>query len=400
MPDVDDHLAEQPDHDAEGHVPHERVLGPQRHLGRRVGDGEEQPDDQQGPDQSELLAEHREDEVGVRLGQVAPLLRRPPDPLAGPPAGGQRVQTVGRLPAGVEVVLERVDEVGQPLASLGARAGQVERHHPDDRAGEDEEPARRPDDPQHREQDREEHQRGAEVAAEHDEHDRREHARHHRDHHVVQLVEATLLERVDVGRPEHERQLGDLRGLDRQRPHAEPVGVAVDRDAQTGHLDQGEQHQRDGQPGPGEPAQGGVRQARGDPGGRDAQRHPHQLAPHDGVGVVVDPEGADARGAQHHDQADGEQQRRGAQQEVVRRERPVQGRAQGGPPGGGEPRRPAPASRPAWEAAPGTVTAGVVGVQGGHPAHLLDPLVVRCCYCVPPPARRRTAAAKASPRAA
>src|SRR3712207_8591290 len=52
----------------------EGVLGRHGDPRRGVGDGQEQDDDQQRPDQAELLAQHREDEVGVGLRQVAPLL--------------------------------------------------------------------------------------------------------------------------------------------------------------------------------------------------------------------------------------------------------------------------------------------------------------------------------------
>ena len=102
--DVDHHLAEQPDHDAEGDVADERVLGAAGDPDRGVGDGEEEPDHQQRADQPELLAEHGEDEVGVGLGKVAPLLLAGADALAEPAAAGEREETVGGLPAGVVVV--------------------------------------------------------------------------------------------------------------------------------------------------------------------------------------------------------------------------------------------------------------------------------------------------------
>ena len=164
--DVDHHLAEQPDHDAEGHVADERVGGVGGDPDRGVGDGEEQADHQQGADQAELLAEHREDEVGVGLGQLAPLLLAGADALAEPAAARQRVEAVGGLPAGVVVVLERVDEGGDALEPLGVGGGQEDREHADDRDAEGEEPGRRADHPEHAEQDREQHQRGAEVPAE------------------------------------------------------------------------------------------------------------------------------------------------------------------------------------------------------------------------------------------
>ena len=51
---------------------------------------------QQRADQAELLAEHREDEVGVRLGQAAPLLLAGADALAEQAAARHREQAVRR----------------------------------------------------------------------------------------------------------------------------------------------------------------------------------------------------------------------------------------------------------------------------------------------------------------
>ena len=116
--DVDHHLHGEPDRDAGRHVAHERVLGAQRDPDPGVGDGQEEREHQQGADQAELLAEHGEDEVGVGLGQGAPLLLAGRDALAEDAAARHREQPVRRLPAGALVVLERVGEVGQPLQPL------------------------------------------------------------------------------------------------------------------------------------------------------------------------------------------------------------------------------------------------------------------------------------------
>src|SRR3546814_10795998 len=57
---------------------------------------------------------------------------------------------------------------------------------------------------------------------------------------------------------------------------------------------------------------------------------PHQLSLHHRVGVAVLPIGVDARCGEHHDQADGQQQRGGTQEQVVGRQRTVQRTSQGG----------------------------------------------------------------------
>ena len=124
-------------------------------------------------------------------------------------------------------------------------------------------------------------------------------------------------------------------------PETEPVLVAVALDAE--ERGEQQQHQRDREARVGEPPDPAVRQPAGDPGERQAEQHPDQLATDHGVGVaVVDLVGVDAAGAEHHDQPDGEQQRGGAEQQVVRRQRPVQGGAERTEPGPRPDRGPAP----------------------------------------------------------
>ena len=109
-----------------------------------------------------------------------------------------------------------------------------------------------------------------------------------------------------------------------ERAEGQPVAVAVDLEAEAG-LGEREQHHRR----PAAPARPAARSSRC--GSRlasqahgQADQHPGQLLEEDVVAAVVDPVGVDARGAQHHHQADGEQQRGRAEQQVVRRQRPVE----------------------------------------------------------------------------
>ena len=64
------------------------------------GEQREQREDGERADEPELLADDREDEVVVRLGQPRPLLPALPQAEAPPAAGGQRPERVQRLPAG------------------------------------------------------------------------------------------------------------------------------------------------------------------------------------------------------------------------------------------------------------------------------------------------------------
>ena len=60
-----------------------------------VGEEREHQDDDEGADQSHLLAEDGEDEVGVRVGDVHPLLSAGPEPDAEPASRAERDQATG-----------------------------------------------------------------------------------------------------------------------------------------------------------------------------------------------------------------------------------------------------------------------------------------------------------------
>ena len=82
---------------------------------------------------TQLLADDRENEVGVRLGQVEDLLHRLPEPAAEEPARPQRDLPLDRLKARPAGVRPRVEKGRQPRPPVG-RA---------DRVQEDEESCRR-----------------------------------------------------------------------------------------------------------------------------------------------------------------------------------------------------------------------------------------------------------------
>ena len=218
---------------------------------------------------------------------------------------------------------------GDPVHALAAGPGQGEGDDAHDAQAQGEEAGRGADHPEHPEQDREQHEGGAQVAAEDDQAGGQQQSRHDRHHRLVQAAEPAVLVGVDVGRPQDQGELGDLRRLDDDRPEGQPVLVAVALHAEErGHQ---QQRQREEVARPGEPADPPVRQPRRDPRAREPEHHPHQLLGHDVVGVAaVEAVGVHAGGAQHHDQPDRQQQRRGPEQQVVRRERPVERVAQRG----------------------------------------------------------------------
>ncbi len=198
-----------------------------------------------------------------------------------------------------------------------------------------------------------------------------------------QSPEHLLLAGVQVGAPQDDRQLGQLGGLDGHRAERQPVAVAVDGEAERG-AGEVDQHHRRQQRRPGEDPQHPVRQPRGDERDGQRQQHPGQLLEEDVVAVAEDPVGVDARGAEHLHQPDGQQQRRGAQQQVVRRERPVEHVADG-PADPGEPSLDRPALLPcrgghAVSSLPSGCRAGrpvLTGRGGGVPTPRRHPRVRR-----------------------
>ena len=111
--DVDHGLGDQPGGDAGGGEPAERVVDPPRDPEAGVREHREQGQDHDAADHAQLLGDHREDEVVVRLGQPVPLQRALAQPDAEPAALVDRRAALQQLVAGAQVaVLRRVQERG------------------------------------------------------------------------------------------------------------------------------------------------------------------------------------------------------------------------------------------------------------------------------------------------
>src|SRR5213592_1958062 len=98
-------------------------------------------EEQQRPDaeHAELLADHREDEVGVRLGQEEDLLDRGAQPAAGQAARADGDLALDGLEAGAVGVRPRVQERRQPRAPVGlGDREERDEQRADRRAGEQE----------------------------------------------------------------------------------------------------------------------------------------------------------------------------------------------------------------------------------------------------------------------
>ena len=186
----------------------------------------------------------------------------------------------------------------------------------------------RADDPQQRQEDDQQDERGAQVVAGHHQQAQHDGARHERHEHVPpvgQLAELVLA-REQVGAPHHQGELGDLRGLDLLSADGDPPGRAVLRDADA--VDQGQAQPDDGH------REQRIGEGAEQPG-RRAGRRPHQRQPDGGAeqlllevrpGRQARAQVDDGRRGLHHDQAQPEQQRRDAEDQVVGRQRPVEQR--------------------------------------------------------------------------
>ena len=205
---------------------------------------------------AELLADDRQDEVGVGLGQVEELLHRWPEPVArtGRPSRARSAPAPpgSRCVAGVR---PRVQERRQARAAVG-RADRVQR---DEHAA-----------------DAEDHRRGSASACPAatsiadvvkaitsavprsgcDAISRHAAPTISRERHQLLGLADDLRPLRDAAprRVEHERELHQLRRLELQRPGAEPALRAVDRHADARELHQHEQAERNRQQRPGEAA--------------------------------------------------------------------------------------------------------------------------------------------------
>ena len=115
---VHDRLQPDPRRDAGGEEPAERVGRAHRDPDARVDHHAERDQHDQLADQPELLAEHREDEVRVRVRQVLPLLTAGAEPDPEPSAGAERDQTLDQLIPVAQRVLPRVEERQEPCAAV------------------------------------------------------------------------------------------------------------------------------------------------------------------------------------------------------------------------------------------------------------------------------------------
>ncbi len=134
--------------------------------------------------------------------------------------------------------------------------------------------------------------------------------------------------RVQVGHPQDERELGELRRLEPEASgEREPVAVAVDLDADARDERRQDHQDRDDQERQDQLAQDAQGDVSRDVGADETDDGEDQLAFDDRerVAVVVEA-GVDRAGAEHHDQAEPQQQSRSAEHQLVGRQWAIPGR--------------------------------------------------------------------------
>src|SRR2546426_363545 len=220
---VQHRLHDQPDRNPHPEVITTAVRGAGRRHDAAPKQYAERDDHRRGPDEPQLFGDHREHEIGVRLGQEKQLLTALPDALAVQSAAGHRQDRLAHLEAGPQRVVVRVHE-GQDAAHAVRRL-----------------------------QDQETDRQGAGAAAEHEvapaqsgekqKHDRQEGVDRRRtevglqvhqegelpdhdgagDDRADDIVDPRLLARHEIRQEQDERQLADLGRLDLHRPQDDPA---------------------------------------------------------------------------------------------------------------------------------------------------------------------------------
>ena len=221
-------------------------------------------------------------------------------------------------------------EPGEPADPVALRHHEQQQHqaHEDQQA--DEHPSRRTDEPQQRQEDDEQDGRRSQVLAAHHEQGEHPGAWQQRDEHVPPVGEHAelLLAGKQVRAPHGERELGELGRLEPERAgDGDPPGRAVHVRADAGNEHKAEPDRRYRKQRVGRGAEQPGRAPGRHPHDGDADDDARQLHLEVAVGRLAPGQVDPGRGGQHHDEAEAQQQRGDARDQVVRGERTVEQRA-------------------------------------------------------------------------
>ena len=286
---------------------------------RRHHREERQDDERSG--QPELLADHREEEVGVRLGEVEhllPALAEPHTPQAPRAEGDERLLELEVDTERIAVGVKEGDDARPAIGRLPRHRDQRrerrqrrERHqpgrHPAHEEHEDEQP--------HRERGR------PEVGLE--QHEPGDQPHHQVVRHDAELEggEARALLHQRARQVQHERELGELGGLDAERAQVEPAARPPAREPDARDEDQHERHQDDDEQRVGRPAIG-VR--RGD---HRAEPDGEEMLAEEEEGVAEVLLAVEVAHVEDHDDAQPDERRHREYEPRIAAEHPPQARA-------------------------------------------------------------------------
>ncbi len=304
--------------DATGDQHAEAIGRRQRDLDAEEREQQEGPQHCDHPDQTELLGDDGEDEVGVGQRQVAPLGPAGADPDPGEPTVGDADHALQDLVPLVVAMLDDIEERGPPVAPVLGAEYESERDEPHHAADTGERGERGAGDEGHGQHDRAQHDGRAEVTLGHEERPRdseddqaRPQGRFHDVHRVGSLGQ-------QVGAVEQHGDLEELRRLEADRAHLGPGPSAVDRHSDARDERQGHHHE-------------GTHQDRQHPAAPPLVRHAHR--DHEGERSESGPEGlpgevaprrppglerGDRRRRQHHHQPEQRQHHHDGGDDVVR----------------------------------------------------------------------------------
>src|SRR6266513_74034 len=209
-------LEAEPHRDADGEQGTGRILRPEGDANPPEREREEEQDDHERTRQTELVAEHREDRVGVWVRQIAELFLPRPEPLAERAAEAERVEHLDRLETEFLWIGPRIEERHEPLKAVRLGDGEREDDHSGQTAQRRELAQPRARGEVHGERDDHDDDRGAQIGLGHDQADDE---RRHEDEGQGDAPRADLLALpAEPGREVHDER--ELRELGRLQPEA------------------------------------------------------------------------------------------------------------------------------------------------------------------------------------
>src|SRR5437867_1722583 len=156
-------LEHEPDGDARGEDRSGRILAAKGDAHAAEPEDEEAEDDREGAEQAELVAEHGEDRIGVGRGKEAEFLPAGPEPLAERTTEGEAIQRLDGLESSSAWIRPGIDESEQALVPIWLYDRGGKREDDRERAECRELAQPRARDEVHRERDRHDDERRAEI---------------------------------------------------------------------------------------------------------------------------------------------------------------------------------------------------------------------------------------------